>query len=249
MPEEFVTFVNKRQRLAGMLHVPEGRHPHPAVVLCHGFTGQRIEAHCLFVKMARRLCAHGLHALRIDFRGSGESEGRFEDMTVSGEISDALAALEFARQQPTADPERVALLGLSLGGCVAACAAGRDGGVRALALWAATAEPHRIGAAVAPQPDGTMDFGGNVLGPAFTEDVQAIDPLAEVGQYGGPALVVHGAADEVVPVDHAHRYMDALATTDKRLLVVEGADHTFARADWEAQVITETAQWLAQRLK
>jgi hypothetical protein len=170
-------------------------------------------------------------------------------MTVSAEISDALAALAFIRQQPNVDPERVGLLGLSLGGCVAACAAGRDGRVSALALWAATAEPQRIGSAIPPRPDGTMDFSGNLVGPAFVQDVTSINPLTEVAAYAGPALVVHGVADEVVPVDHAHRYLAALRTEDKRLLLIEGADHTFANVEAEAEVIEATARWLGEKLK
>jgi len=69
--ERLIAFRNQGQRLYGMLHRPEGVAIAPAVVLCHGFTGQRIESHRLFVKMARDLAAHGIAALRFDFRGSG----------------------------------------------------------------------------------------------------------------------------------------------------------------------------------
>ena len=75
MPEELIHFTNEDLRLYGMLHRPEGAGPHPAVMILHGFTGQRIEPHRLFVKLARQLVAAGIAALRFDFRGSGESEG------------------------------------------------------------------------------------------------------------------------------------------------------------------------------
>jgi len=95
--ERQVFFINEGQRLYGMVHSSEGEGIRPGVVLYHGFTGHKMETHCIFVKLARELAAAGLHVLRFDFRGSGESEGRFEDMTLDSEISDARAALEIGR--------------------------------------------------------------------------------------------------------------------------------------------------------
>ncbi|MFA0780897.1 MAG: hypothetical protein RJAPGHWK_002418, partial [Candidatus Fervidibacter sp.] len=81
MPEQFVQFEVQGQRVYGMLHLPDGTSDTgkkvPAVAMCHGFTGNRIEAHRLFVKAARHFVQHGIAVLRFDFRGSGESEGDF----------------------------------------------------------------------------------------------------------------------------------------------------------------------------
>ena len=71
-------FSNEGQQIAGTVHIPDGPGPFPGVLLCHGFTGQRIEAHFIFVKMSRALEQAGIASLRFDFRGSGESEGRFQ---------------------------------------------------------------------------------------------------------------------------------------------------------------------------
>ena len=110
-------------------------------MMCHGFTGNRIEAHFIFVKAARALAQAGIAAFRFDFRGSGESGGRFEDMTVPGEIADARTAVQVLARQPRMDRARIGILGLSLGGMVAANTAAREPAVRSLALWCATANP------------------------------------------------------------------------------------------------------------
>jgi len=94
MKEEFVTFLNKGEKIIGALHVPE-RTPASAIIFCHGFTGNRIESRRLFVHAARELCRRGFIALRFDFRGSGESEGLFESMTISEEIGDLTAAVDW----------------------------------------------------------------------------------------------------------------------------------------------------------
>src|ERR1041385_538167 len=71
---------------------PERRRP--TVLFLHGFTGQRIETDFLFVSLARSLAADGIHAVTFDFCGSGESDGRFDQMLVSHELTDTLCVLQ-----------------------------------------------------------------------------------------------------------------------------------------------------------
>lgn len=254
MAERFVQFVVKGQKVYGMLHVPDGAKKFPAVVMCHGFTGNRIETHRLFVKAARRFAADGIATLRFDFRGSGESEGDFEQATVSSEIEDALAALAFLREQPEVDDERIGLVGLSLGGCVSAYAAVRDGRVKALVLWASVADLPEVFMSrwnetirQVLETQGWFDIGGWKVSRNFYEDGLKVDPLREAVRYDGAALIVHGTEDTAVPVDHAYRYHAAFRCT-KRLHLINGADHTFARCDWEEEVIKVTLEWLHMNL-
>ncbi len=253
--QQFRQFKVAGQQIAATLHIP-GDTPAPGVVMCHGFTGHRIEAHFLFVKAARALCDAGLNVLRFDFRGSGESEGRFVEMTVETEITDALAALDVLRAEPTVDANRVAVLGLSLGGLVAACAAARDE-VQALVLWSAVADlpdvfNARLDAAGGPEiieRDGYYEAGAHRIGRGFVETVRSVDPLAELAHWRGPALIVHGSGDETVPVEHAHRYLQTLSEDRAALHIVEGADHTFSSVAWEREVIDLSCDWLVRRLR
>lgn len=251
--EQCREFLSAGQRVVATLHLPPTG-PAPGVVMCHGFTGHRIEAHFLFVKAARALCAAGLAVLRFDFRGSGESEGEFRDLTVSGEIADALAALQFMRAEPAVDADRIALLGLSLGGLVAACAAARAEGVRALVLWSAVADPTAVfaerfaGARDELDRRGYVEHGPYEIGAGFVAELEQIDPCAEVRAYHGPALVTHGSADQSVPVGHADLYLGALPGTDTTKYIVPDADHTFSSVAWEREVIGVTRNWLVERL-
>jgi dienelactone hydrolase len=118
--ETFVQFRNQKgQWLRGMMHRAAGttgRRLGPGVIFFHGFTGDRMESHWIFVKCARALAQAGIASLRFDFYGSGESDGDFREVTLRGEISDARVAVEFFRRQKGIDPQRVGLLGISLGG-------------------------------------------------------------------------------------------------------------------------------------
>jgi pimeloyl-ACP methyl ester carboxylesterase len=251
--EKLIAFRNQGQRLYGMLHLPDSVVTTPAVVLCHGFTGSRMEAHFLFVKMARDLAAHGIAALRFDFRGSGESEGRFQDMTIGGEISDAVAALRWLRRQRGIAPARLGLLGLSLGGCVSACVAGQHPQiVKALALWSAAAHPEHFWNADAERAlEGreVVDWGGNLIGRAFLEEAKAgvIRPLAEIARYPGSVLIVHGEKDAAVPLGHAQEYTAAVPGR-KEVHIIAGADHVYSSFPWESEVIRLTSEWFRETL-
>jgi alpha/beta superfamily hydrolase len=87
--EERITFTNpRRQRLVGILHRP-ATEPAAAVILCHGMESSK-ESEKL-ATLSRQLSEKGIFALRFDFAGSGESEGKFEEMTYSGEVEDLRA--------------------------------------------------------------------------------------------------------------------------------------------------------------
>jgi dipeptidyl aminopeptidase/acylaminoacyl peptidase len=258
-----VEFENEGMKLVGMLHLPDGKGPSRCVVMLHGYTGDRIGEHFVFVKAARELARNGMAALRFDFRGSGESEGDFKDVSVETEISDALRAIEVVREMPEIDEKKVALLGHSLGGCVAACIAEQTDAV-SVALWAPTAFadylvekdgetykdpyiwlPENFRATV--EKKGYVDMGGFRRGKAFFESIRFYDPLSAIAEYSGPVLLLHGSEDQTVSLINS-QLLHENAKGRKLLVVVDGADHTFSTEHWEEQVIGATVRWFAETL-
>ena len=257
--QEPVVFQNHGQKIFGMLHIPESprKPPFPALVMLHGFTGHKIEPHQLFVKAARRFASEGILALRFDFRGCGESEGNFEELTIEGEISDVLKALEFVRGRGDVRKERVALLGMSLGGAAAASVAGmQEAEIRCLVLWAAVADPKRVFDAKAT-PEIVRHFGtrpihdyhGNALSQSFLDELFAFNPLERVRSYTGPVAIYHGDDDKSVSPDDALLYEEALSGRGPvELHMIRGSGHTFASLEWERELIDATAGFLAHHL-
>jgi len=242
-----IGFRSGDQQVFGVLHVPEST-PAPGSIMCHGFTGHKAETHRLFVDAARDFTRNGLAVLRFDFRGSGDSEGEFHEMTVSREIEDARAALDFLASRPEVDPARLGVLGLSLGGCVAACLAGTDERVRALVLWAAVGHMERTFDGLAPEFTGdVLDMTGWPLGRGFLDDLPNIQPLKQLEKYVGPSLVVHGSNDETVPPSDASDYRLALGG-HCRLHMVEGADHVFSTLRQKAEAIEVSRDFLVSAL-
>ena len=250
-------FENEGCLIAGTLHVPSAEGPCPGVIFCHGFTGNRTESHCLFVAASRRLAERGIASLRFDFRGSGESEGEFVEMTPSAEISDARRAFDVLAQQPEVDASRLGIVGLSLGGLVAACAGGAEPGAKSVVLWAAVADMARaINATYTPENErlfesqGWIDMGGLKLGRAFSEDMAKHDPASRIAGADSALLIIHGSDDQSVNVEDAEIFYSKAQRPGRnvRKLIIDGADHTFNRVDWTETVIRETADWLEKTL-
>ncbi len=76
----------------------------------------------------------GHWVLRFDYSGNGDSEGEFERFTIDSARSDIQSAVTLVRER--AGVGTAGLIGLRLGATLALAAAGRDPGIRALALWA-----------------------------------------------------------------------------------------------------------------
>jgi uncharacterized protein len=248
-----VTFKSQGMQIVGMLHMPDRRKGKiPAVILFHGFTGTKIEPHRIFVKQARALAKAGIAALRFDFRGSGDSEGEFSNMTLTGELKDARAALDFMRSRPGIDQSRIGVLGLSFGGAVAALLLGSDTDICAAALWAPVGHPsdmaqHRYTAKVDRQLKqmGCVDYGGNAVGKCFFDDVGKHQPIQAITRSKAPVLLVHGSKDQTCPVKVSREYESALKKARCVVMkhIITGADHTFNSLQWEVQVLALTLEW------
>jgi pimeloyl-ACP methyl ester carboxylesterase len=237
-----------------MLHRPtgSGRRVVPGVLFFHGFTGDRMESHWIFVKCARALAQQGIASLRFDFYGSGESEGEFCEVTMESEISDAQTAVRFFRAQKGIDARRVGLCGLSMGGAVAACVAARLR-VRALVLWAALAHTAHLrelaqGTTLIPGGDGTREYNAHRISPRFLDHIEKVQPLESIAQFKGPTLIIHPEKDEYLPLAHPEDYFRASGAALKEKVIVSGADHTFSSIAWESDVIARTVDWFRTNL-
>lgn len=246
-------FENKGELIAGTLHLPDGRSRCPGVLLLHGFAGQKAEANFIFVELSRHLASAGVASLRFDFRGCGESRGAFENMSPLEELSDSTAALHELKSVSRVDSRRIGVVGLSMGGLVAALLAAREPSVRSLVLWSAVSRLKELmetmlpeGAMETIEKEGRFDIGGLYLGKAFLDSLDHLDPAAALAKTEAPVLIIHGTADETVPYDHSDDLHAAAASRGVRTdrLRVEGANHVFSLVSWRRSVIEATTDFL-----
>ncbi|HHV98270.1 MAG TPA: alpha/beta hydrolase [Clostridiaceae bacterium] len=243
--------------LRGMLHVPEccGTKV-PIVLIFHGFTGNKMEQHFIFVKLSRLLEKNGIASLRFDFGGSGESDGDFIDMTLSGELQDAKNILDYAKTLDFVDVSRIGIVGLSMGGAVGGMLAGeRKEDIRTVCLWAPAGNMREKVLSQYCEPNismlekyGYVDLGGLLLGKNFVEDIKTIDIVGKSAAYDKNVLILHGDKDASVPVETSDRYLEVFG--ERCLLhIVKDADHTFNNRHWEEEVLEHTVAYLKDELQ
>lgn len=255
--EQFVQFPNARGKmLRGMIHRladTNAQHPTPAVIFFHGFTGDRMESHWIFIKCARALAREGIASLRFDFYGSGESEGDFIEATLQSEIADARSAIRFMQGQEAVDSDRLGVCGLSLGGCIAPCVA-RVAKAKAMVLWSAVAHPSilkRLSTKLGKQSlnyDGAIEYDAREVSSRFLKEAAKVDPLDAVRRFTKPTLILHPGKDEHVPRSHAQDFLRASGAKIKEKVIVTGADHTYTSVAWESEVIKRTVEWFRDYL-
>ena len=219
-------------------NLAEGRRC-PVVIMMHGFMGNKDG---MMEKIAAdKLASHGIATVKFDFNGHGESEGEFSGMTVPNEIEDAKLVYEYVKSLPFAGD--VALTGYSQGGVVASMTAGDLGAedVRCVVLLAPAAvlrddaiRGSTMGARYNPldPPASVQLFPGKNLGREYIRTAFSLPIYETAMKYTGPACIIHGTGDQVVPYTYGERYHYIWPGSE--LYILPAADHGFSKNLQEA---------------
>jgi alpha/beta superfamily hydrolase len=169
------------ERLFGIFTVPTGKPKGVAVIFLQGGGYVLSTNHNrVWVDLCRRVAGSGCHSMRLDYRGVGESTGRFERIHLDRvQVDDLEAALDWIRRQGV---QRLIVVGSCLGARIAVAAAPKIVGLQGLVL---------IGA-----PVGGVDVQGPTmasLGPSVTGNFA--DGLLALARRQLPCLVVYGTED------------------------------------------------------
>ena len=218
----------------------------PLAIICHGFMNSKDGA--LVHAIADSLEAHGIASIRFDFNGHGASYGKQTEMTVPREIEDAKQVFAYARRLPYVG--KIAIVGHSQGGVVTAMTSALLGSdaVSALCLLSPAAalrddalRGNLFGTpydALNPPSEVTILGGAYTIGRDYILTAQSLPIYETARQYDGPALVIHGKADTVVPYTYGKRFYDDLRHA--RLCLLDGEDHMYeGRENRPAGIVAE----------
>ncbi|WP_227982873.1 alpha/beta hydrolase [Nocardia spumae] len=175
------------------------------------------------------LAAAGLDVLAFDYRGYGRSPGRPSER---GLYLDARAARRALLERPGVDPKRIVYLGKSLGGAVVTELA-TEYPPAAMVLMSTFTGLRDAARAVYP-------FIPKPLVP------DAFPSLRRIRELAVPVFVMHGDADELLPVEMG-RALYAAAAEPKRLRIYPGAGHNtlVSIPGWSATVSAWVREVLA----
>lgn len=121
--ERPIFFGHPGQEQYGVIHYPSGEGRDIGIVMCPPLFTENMEAHGIFVVLARLLAENGYPVIRFDYRGTGESEGEWSDYSIPEYLSDILRASEQLRTRTGV--AKIGLLGLRMGATLALISATR----------------------------------------------------------------------------------------------------------------------------
>jgi len=212
------------------------------IIIGHGVTGNKDRPWA--VGLAEALEKEGFNALRFSFSGNGESEGDFEKSTITKEVKDLKAIVNAAEEEGY---HRVCYIGHSMGAPVGVISAVKDERIALLISLSGMVHTKRfLETEFGDQKPGKgcmWDDKECPLSEAFAEDMIKIDNvLAKTEKIEVPWLIVHGDADDVVPVEEGKEIF-AAAYEPKDLVVIPKADHVYSGKGLQ-QMIDAVIPWL-----
>ncbi|SOD98181.1 alpha/beta hydrolase [Blastococcus haudaquaticus] len=244
------------------LHLPaESGGPVPVVVFLHG-GGWRMGSRHAAGPMYRgasptpfELVAQaGIAVASVDYRLSGEA-------TFPAQLHDAKAAVRWLRTRAAElgiDPTRIAAWGESAGGHLAELLglvtdpalegdvgfAGQSSHVSTVVAWYAPSDVAAVSTDLGTDPADATTREALLLG-APARDVPELaaqaSPISHVSAAAPPFLLLHGAADQLIPPVQSERLHDALTAVgvDSVLELFEGANHMWLGSPAAAQAALE----------
>ena len=224
-----VFFENSRgQKLAGVLSVPDGEGKFPAVIRLHGFISNKEGTS----RVIQERLKDEFVSLIFDYHAHGESEGKFEDFTISGALDDCQTALNYLLFLEQVDKNKIAVTGSSLGGMLGLLLAARNPVIKVLSIGCPVVKAKEVFGAVHNiglwRKQGWIDALGNEglkINYTFFEDGVKYDIFKEAEKIKCPAYIILGEKDEYIPVKHLEKLMPHLE--NGKLEIVPGADHNF----------------------
>lgn len=229
-----ITIERDGLKLYGLLEGTTTLENDRVAILMHGFKGDLgYDENKILPVVAHALNQAGLPTLRFDFAGCGKSDGKFEDMTVLSELLDGMKVIDFVRQ--TVKAKHIYLFGHSQGGVVASMLAAYYRDVIEKLVLLAPAATLKDDALVGEcqgsryDPNHIPEFvmvGGFKVGGDYFRTAQLL-PIYETAQhFAGPALLIHGTADQIVSPEATRKYH--VIMPQSVLHLIDGEGHMFS---------------------
>ena len=240
------------QDISAVICLPEGQEPPYRTVICsHGFGGTMDYGSKAY---ARFFAKNGYAAVAFNFRPDGKMD--MSDSSVITETATLNAVIDQISAREDIDTGHIFLFGESQGGFDSTHAAFGRSDIRALVLLYPAFVLQYDSWSRHPEITGGEPFDPAFFDPAslnldlitaeedkmgwftfsrfYTLDSLSFNIYAEMRQMELPVLIVHGTADQVVPVQFGRDAADPeKGFPNARILEIKGAGHGFSGAAWQ----------------
>jgi len=242
-------------------HIPDGKGPFPAAILVHGgawVTGDRTNS---VRPLLQPLSDAGFAWFSISYRLAADVARNpvGAAMQLGTAESDVRRAVAFVREHAPeyrVNPNKIALIGESAGGQLAAMAALRpdtSGAVQGVVAFYTPSDLATLARTTSLIPDNVRDaVKGTLFDNILMAGLSEFSPINAVSAASPPFLLIHGTDDNVVPFAQSERFCDKLRASNVgcELYPVKGGGHGIR--GWEYYKLTDyktpMVQWLQKVL-
>lgn len=219
---KYVELKHKNNHIRGLHHYNNSRR---IVIFLHGFTGNKNESHFLFSRQAKLFDKNNIDSIRLDYYGSGDSDGEFQDMDFYDLIKQGKLIIDYVK---TLGYKEIYLEGMSMGGALAIKLASPE--ISKLILISPAINMKDLTKNIFDNtlilPNGNADLKSLELSRKFQKSVESVELFEATIKLDIPTLIIQGTNDLAVP------YKNALIVKEKiknsKLITVEGGDHLYS---------------------
>ena len=225
---------NGDDRIYGVAYVPEAEDGKkvPLVIFSHELGND----HTSGERYAERLAEAGYAAYVFDFRGGtvggNRSDGSNSEMSILTEASDLESVLAAAKTWDFVDPDKIVLLGSSMGGLVTTVVGSthQDEIAGMILMYPALSAKDDSGAEQYQSEDDVPEdvslFGGWIhVGKNYITDLWTVDFDQLLSSYQGHMLLLHGDKDSTVPISYSEAAREIIP--DCEFYVIKDGGHEF----------------------
>lgn len=218
-----------------VLCLPEAQGIYPCMLLLHGFMAWKEGDGYLFTKTAKALSDAGIASARIDFCSMGENRCSRERYGTEICLEEAETAFNYLRRHAQIDPERIGLLGHSMGGRITFLSSQLPS--KCLVTFNGAVNVDKPGQMRLKGLDEkilreqghllyhTSDGRTELLFPEFADDLQIHSDA--IYSYKNPILLCIGADDPTLDPQISYDFANNCGMDNVETLVIEKANHTF----------------------
>ncbi|MBN1645967.1 alpha/beta fold hydrolase [Candidatus Woesearchaeota archaeon] len=222
------------------------------IILCHGFASSK--NNLTHTTLVPKLHEAGIASLRIDFFGHGESEGKFEDITISRAVNDILSAISYLK---SLSYSKIGLCGSSFGGISSIMAASKTYSLEFLALKSPVSDYYNIDRWNTPEELAQWKTKGSTIYKtgnkklnvkySFFEDIANNQGYKAAEKIKIPTLIVHGDKDVTVPVEQSRKTSKIIENC--QLEIIHGADHKYSEPQHFSKMMALIFNFLLNQAK
>jgi hypothetical protein len=252
--QEKIYFPNsKGNKICGILSNPASDFNVPVIILCHGFTVSKDNS--TYRRLEPMLNEKNITTFRFDFFGHGESEGNFEDVTVSEGVDDILNAIEYLKQKGFS---KIGLVGSSFGGISSIMAASKTNDLFVLVLKSPVSDylEVEIKRRTKQKIDEWRSKGFIIhtnskgekkkLNYSFFEDAKKNNGYEAAKKIKIPTLIVHGDKDQDVPIEQSKKTAGIIPNC--KLEIISGADHKYTDPEYFEKMLGLITEFIVKTI-